>query len=404
MNPAGKTGRSSAERTILYYTDARQFGGHDVASLHLLGRMLEAGYRVHFVFRAGNRQWQDRLEKLAQQHAALAVYGLAAPGLKYPDLAKILYRKHLARLQQMIEQIAPDLVFVSQGNLASSWAGLRIAHTAGIPSVSYLPMAQPLNVLLGTKGWIRRFFSRRVTHWPDHWLTCTEAQKKRLRLAGATQPIDLLPNPISIPTARCRELARPANRIPPEAIVIGMAGRLNNRQKGCDLLVEALVGAPEESPLRKVWLLFIGDGEAAEGMTKQLERAGWAGRLRSTGWTNAPWEHYAALDLLIMPSRFEGQPLVMQEALLCGVPVCGAAVDGLADYLPDAWLCRPGDSLALRHTMEAMLWDLTSCRRHLASARARIEQENSLDRVACQLATTLNAVVAGKSIIQPALF
>lgn len=28
--------------------------------------------------------------------------------------------------------------------------------------------------------------------------------------------------------------------------------------------------------------------------------------------SEAPWEHYAALDLLVMPSRFEGQPLAMQ--------------------------------------------------------------------------------------------
>ncbi|NBB79749.1 MAG: glycosyltransferase [Verrucomicrobia bacterium] len=394
MSPKREAGRISGGRKILFYTDARQFGGHDVASLHLLGCMLGAGYCVCSVFRASNRQWQNRLEKLKEVHAALEMIGLETPPLKYPDLAMVFYSGYLGRLHRVFEEFAPDLVFVSQGHLASSWAGLRIAREAGIPALSYLPMAQPLNILLGAKGWLRRFFSRRVVHWPNRWLTCTEAQEKRLRGAGATQPIARLPNPISMPAAKGRAQARAANRIPHEATVIGMAGRLNNRQKGCDLLVDALVNAPEGSPLREAWLLFIGDGEVAETMRKRLERAGWAERLRFTGWTDAPWEHYAALDLLVMPSRFEGQPLVMQEALLCGVPVCGTAVDGLADYLPSAWLCRPGDALALRRRLETMVVDLGRFGPQLVAARERIERENDLDVVAMRLESALAATVA----------
>ena len=132
-------------------------------------------------------------------------------------------------------------------------------------------------------------------------------------------------------------------------------------------------------------------------MRVKLEQAGWSGRLRFTGWMEAPWDHYAALDLLVMPSRFEGQPLAMQEALLCGVPVCGTRVDGLADYLPQQWLCPPADAAGLRRQMETMLQEMDKCGPELASARERIRTENCLENVRRRLDAAIEATRTARS-------
>lgn len=354
--------------------------------------MLVSGARVCFISRANNDPLNERLRDLEKTHPCLELQGLAVPPLKYPDLSAFLYRKYLGRLRDRFQEAAPDWVFVSQGNFGISWAGLCVARRLHIPCLSYIPMAQPLRELLGVKACFRDVFSRQVRHWPDGWLTSTETQKERLRRAGAQQPIDILPNPIVIPGARNRAQARAANRLPADARVIGMAGRLNNRQKGCDLFLQALLSASAASPLRSAWLLFIGDGAARESLQKKLEEAGWAGRMRFTGWTSAPWEHYAALDLLVMPSRFEGQPLVMQEALLCHVPVCGTRVEGLADYLPEAWLSPPDDADKLREKMESMLLDTDAHRPLLATATERVRTENNLFEFSCRLQSAFTAL------------
>lgn len=381
-------------RKILYYTDARHFGGHEVASLHALKWMLFSGARVCFVSREQNHQLSDCLCELKRQHPSLDTIHLTVPRLKYPDLSGLLYRQYLGRLRARFKEAAPDLVFVSQGNLAISWAGLYTARELNIPCLSYIPMAQPLSELLGGKARFRGAFSRQVIHWPNAWLTSTGAQEKRLRQAGARQPIDILPNPILMPPARSREHARAANQVPSDVRLIGMAGRLNNRQKGCDLFVEALSMASPESPLKTAWLLFIGDGEARETMQKTLEKAGWAGRMRFTGWTDAPWEHYAALDLLVMPSRFEGQPLAMQEALLCHVPVCGTRVEGLADYLPEEWLSPPGDASKLRDRLETMLLNIDKQGARLAAATERVRVENNLSTFGLRLESAFEALAS----------
>ena len=70
----------------------------------------------------------------------------------------------------------------------------------------------------------------------------------------------------------------------------------------------------------------------------------------------APWADdlsavYAAIDVLLIPSRFEGVPLVMLEAMHLRCPVIASAVDGMADTLPEHWLFPSGDAYALAARM-----------------------------------------------------
>ena len=49
----------------------------------------------------------------------------------------------------------------------------------------------------------------------------------------------------------------------------------------------------------------------------------------------------------MIPSRYEGFPLVMLEAMYFRLPVIASAVDGMADLLPPHWLFPSGDVSAL---------------------------------------------------------
>ncbi len=110
-------------------------------------------------------------------------------------------------------------------------------------------------------------------------------------------------------------------------------GRLDY-QKGFDRLLDAWALLPEE--LRKTWRLDIfGQGEWEQMLREQAVRLGIADSARINKPTNDIFAEYAASDFLVMTSHYEGFPMVMIEAMACGVPAVSF------DFL-----CGPRDIIA----------------------------------------------------------
>jgi glycosyltransferase involved in cell wall biosynthesis len=111
--------------------------------------------------------------------------------------------------------------------------------------------------------------------------------------------------------------------------------------KGFDLLITAL--ARLEGAARPE-LLIAGDGPARESLVGQARTAGVGVRFLGTVAQNTLAEMMAAADLFVHPcrslsdGRSEGMPLVVREALACGLPVIASASGGLSELGGDARL------------------------------------------------------------------
>jgi len=131
-----------------------------------------------------------------------------------------------------------------------------------------------------------------------------------------------------------------------------VAGRLEE-QKGHDLLLEALV------PLLRHGLDFslvvAGDGTRRGWLEQRALSLGLSPRVQFVGQLDDVGPLLAAADGVVLPSRWEGLPLVLLEAMARGRPIVATAVGGVADALADGvtgTLVPPNDVGALSTALE----------------------------------------------------
>jgi glycosyltransferase involved in cell wall biosynthesis len=124
--------------------------------------------------------------------------------------------------------------------------------------------------------------------------------------------------------------------------VVGIVGRIIFHQKAQDFVLESITRYREA--LRDFKFLFIGDGRDEERLRRMIAEMHLQEIALVLPWSAIPGQAYAGIDMLLIPSNFEGVPLVMLEAMSCRLRIVASNVDGMAEYLPKDWLFRQGNS------------------------------------------------------------
>jgi len=145
-------------------------------------------------------------------------------------------------------------------------------------------------------------------------------------------------------------------------------------RKGYDLLVEALATL-KDRPWRMV---IVGDPtrspETAARLVETVARLGLAERIEIVGPVTSERLAglYAAADLFVLPSRFEGYGMAYTEAIAHGVPVVGTNVGAIPDTVPPGAgiLLPPDDVAALAGTLQRLIDDPSERAQLAAGARA----------------------------------
>lgn len=109
-------------------------------------------------------------------------------------------------------------------------------------------------------------------------------------------------------------------------------GRLDIAQKGLDILIEAYA---DIAPQVEQDLLIAGDGRDRVRLQKQSRQLGISERVRFLGWISARQriQCVAAVDFVVMPSRYETFGMVAAEALSVSTPVVAFDVPCLRELV-----------------------------------------------------------------------
>jgi glycosyltransferase involved in cell wall biosynthesis len=147
------------------------------------------------------------------------------------------------------------------------------------------------------------------------------------------------------------------------------------RQKDPLALVRASARLGERGELRGQ-VAVVGDGELAPAVRGEIDRLGVGDRVRWFPFRGDSGPYLAALDLVVVPSRWESMPIGPIEAMLCGVPVLATAVGGMPELVEDGVtgrLVQPGDVDALADAMRDLLAAPERLRELADAARAEAE-------------------------------
>lgn len=218
----------------------------------------------------------------------------------------------------------------------------------------------PLQILLG-----------RLTTWAaDRVLAPSAATSAEIRRDYRVEDVGVVPNVTG--GLEVGPLGEPEG----EPGYLLFVGRLRIR-KGVEVLLEALRELRGRVP--SVVLRIAGNGEHRERLERRTAELGLEQAVTFLGTCDAARVRtlLRGAAALVVPSTYEGMPLVVLEAMEAGVPVVASQVSGIPEVVVDGetgWLVPPEEPEALAQALEAVLSDPGEARRRGAAGRKRIEE------------------------------
>ena len=353
-------------------------GGTEIQTLHLVRVLFEAGYSVKVCC-----YYEYDPEMVKRFEAAGAKVHL----MKY-ERAKGLW--HLAKgLIQQFKRMKPDIVHVQY--VAPGFVPVLAARLAGIKTI-FATVHQPGRVY----GWKEKLLLRTAAKLCTAFFCVSKAAEESW--FGSSELFDPTSSDRkrkhftiynSVDTELITKAAQSADRDGlrkslnvTSKKIIGFVGRMR-WEKGLDILIDALPPILMVHPTAV--LLVVGDGPDKEGLRLRAKGLGLENNIVWLG-QKSPEEVnmlYSIMNVVAVPSLFEGFGLTAVEAMAAGVPVVATRVDGLSEVVHDGvsgYLVESGNAQKLAQALINLLSNSEKAAKMGQEGYRRVSEKFSLGR------------------------
>lgn len=272
-----------------------------------------------------------------------------------------------------LRRAKPEILCISNGNAFQGLAWMEAAIAEGIPFVT-IAQAHAEFISPGefeAQRLIRAFSAARV----NYFVSRANQSLVEHQLGYLIDNARLIANhsryiPISapLPWPQCEN----------GLIRLACVGRLHPSSKGQDLLFDVLADPSFRG--RDLQVSLYGVGEQEHVLRRLAENLNLSDRVQFRGHTSNSMEIWQTHHALVLPSRYEGMPLVVMEAMLAGRPVITTAVAGASELLEHGitgFLAEAATTMHLKRCLDEAWhrrehWaSIGNCAYEVASARAR---------------------------------
>ncbi len=348
-------------------------GGAGTASMYLAEHLVRMGHEVTLI--------TARYRELPHAEQRNGVSILRCPaGRRDPARSaaaeQILYIfSSFATAASRIRTWRPDITLAFFG-IPSGVTAFLLKRLWGIPYIVSMrggdvPGARPgaLYIKLAAP------FLHLVWRHADALIANSRGLKELAQAFEPDLPIEVIPN--GVDTAAFS----PAPEMPETAQIL-FVGRLA-KIKGPDVLLRALAQLKACD-----WhCTLVGDGPQRPELEALARSAGLTERLTFAGWQprDALLSWYQRASVFVLPSRQEGMPNALLEAMACGLPAVATRVSGSAELVLEGetgFLVPPEDDTALAQALKELILSPSLRAAMGARARKRAEREYSWERAA----------------------
>jgi glycosyltransferase involved in cell wall biosynthesis len=333
-------------RNILFFVSSLRTGGAELHVLNLCRYLAGKGTRVSVCTLSLDGNLMPRFEELG-----VPVYDLSIGSLR--DLARSSVRK---RIERAVAASDPDILHAHMYH-AEIVAALASARS-GIPLVvTRHSFALEFNGTRRIAASIARRWIRRVIAVSD------EAAGEAVRLGATHASVVTIPN--GVDTARFKPLdpaLRDSERTRlfeenfageggADPVLIGSVSGLKP-VKNFPMLVKAFVH------LGGARMMIAGEGSSRGELEDLVEKYGLDGTVSLPGHLDRPEEYLPLFDIFVLPSRTEGVPMALLEAMSCGAACVASRVGGIPDLLGECGIMfSPGDQEGLTDILKRLVSD-----------------------------------------------
>jgi glycosyltransferase involved in cell wall biosynthesis len=237
-------------------------------------------------------------------------------------------------LHRLVKLFKPDIIH-AHDNSASF---LMLLSFTGVPIISHVHNYYHYFEARNIYYWINRIFRR----FFNYSIYCSEEVRNKIENAapGLTQRNSIVMNNM-VQVERVFTNAHEIRTNDTE-LTIGFAGRMTE-QKGLEPFLEAVEAKKEAFDPNKVRIILVGKGTRDVMIEEKIKQYELEEFVIKEPFMKNPYPFIASLDLLILPSKWEGLPIIILEAALLETPVLSMDVGGVRQFITDGvtgYLCH----------------------------------------------------------------
>ena len=367
-------------------------GGTRRHLLDLVGRLDPRRFSVDVICSAQRDSgFLADIDSMQARGIRVTVVPMSRPIQPVADLVAV------ARLYRILRKARPAVVHTHSAK--AGFLGRVAARMAHVPLIVHTLHTFPFEMEVGrVRQELYLNLERFAARLADRVVCVTPAQKRVAldRALASPEKLLVVPNGVDADLFGCCATDMTDLRwelgAGPESQLVGCIARFA-AQKGQRYLVLAAARVLREFPSAR--FVFVGDGAMRADVERLAQATGVRGSIRFCGSRADVGGLYHALDVVVLPSLWEGLPYTLLEAMSAGRPVLATAVGGMPDAIEDGrtgLLVPPGDADALAARLLQLLRDRTLCARLGVGAQGVVRQRYGIQR----MIETIESVYEGR--------